>query len=329
MDNAIPPLTYPRGWFCLGPSSELRPGEARSVQAFGTRLAYFRGEDGRLRLIDGYCPHMGAELGRGCVVGEHLRCPFHHWSWDGDGRCVDIPYARRIPARALVASWPIEELNGLALFWYDPEGPSEPDYRIPAIADCGSSSWTPWELRSVQINTHWREIVDNVADRAHFGPVHHAPVSYFDNAFEGHRAVQHSRTVSDALGELDFVATYIGPAYQVGEYTATIDGRAIRARMLNTHLPLDENSFRQTFGVMLCKDDIDGDDVAGFLEQYVEKSLASFVQDVDIWMNKRYVENPVLCDGDGPLHQLRRWYAQFYRSRGLGLVGDLIAKTSR
>ena len=41
-------------------------------------------------------------------------------------------------------------------------------------------------------------------------------------------------------------------------------------------------------------------------------SIDSFIQDVEIWDNKVRVGNPVLCDGDGPIHMLRKWYSQFY-----------------
>ena len=37
-----------------------------------------------------------------------------------------------------------------------------------------------------------------------------------------------------------------------------------------------------------------------------------FLQDVDIWLNKAPVQNPLLCEEDGPVYQLRRWYEQFY-----------------
>lgn len=46
-------------------------------------------------VLDAYCPHMGANLGIGGVVnGECIKCPFHHWNFDGkDGSLVDIPYS--------------------------------------------------------------------------------------------------------------------------------------------------------------------------------------------------------------------------------------------
>ena len=37
-----------------------------------------------------------------------------------------------------------------------------------------------------------------------------------------------------------------------------------------------------------------------------------FLQDVEIWKNKSRIQNPLLCEEDGPVYQLRRWYEQFY-----------------
>ena len=37
-----------------------------------------------------------------------------------------------------------------------------------------------------------------------------------------------------------------------------------------------------------------------------------FEQDVEIWKNKARIDNPLLCEEDGPVYQLRRWYEQFY-----------------
>ena len=37
-----------------------------------------------------------------------------------------------------------------------------------------------------------------------------------------------------------------------------------------------------------------------------------FLGDVEIWKHKSRIDNPLLCDEDGPVYQLRRWYEQFY-----------------
>jgi hypothetical protein len=36
------------------------------------------------------------------------------------------------------------------------------------------------------------------------------------------------------------------------------------------------------------------------------------VNDIPIWNHKIYKESPILCDGDGPIHQYRKWFSQFY-----------------
>ena len=33
---------------------------------------------------------------------------------------------------------------------------------------------------------------------------------------------------------------------------------------------------------------------------------------MEIWKNKTRIDNPLLCEEDGPVYQLRRWYQQFY-----------------
>jgi hypothetical protein len=37
-------------------------------------------------------------------------------------------------------------------------------------------------------------------------------------------------------------------------------------------------------------------------------------QDIRIWERKIFRKRPLLSRADGPVHQLRRWYAQFYRA---------------
>ena len=53
----------------------------------------------------------------------------------------------------------------------------------------------------------------------------------------------------------------------------------------------------------------------GIIDEYTEMTQLAFKQDVDIWHNKYRVDNPLLCDGDGPVHKLREWYNQFFVDR--------------
>lgn len=48
-----------------------------------------------MRILDAYCPHLGANMAEGGrVKGDCLECPFHGWLFRGsDGQCDYIPYA--------------------------------------------------------------------------------------------------------------------------------------------------------------------------------------------------------------------------------------------
>ena len=101
------PDRYARGWHCLGLASTFADGKPHSVEAFGGKLVVWQGADGELKCLDAYCRHMGGDLSMGEVDGDNIACPFHGWRWGGDGKCADIPYAKRIPPRARTKTWPL------------------------------------------------------------------------------------------------------------------------------------------------------------------------------------------------------------------------------
>jgi hypothetical protein len=45
---------------------------------------------------------------------------------------------------------------------------------------------------------------------------------------------------------------------------------------------------------------------------FIEEVTRQYTQDIPIWENKRFLERPVLCEGDGPIGVIRKYYAQFY-----------------
>ncbi len=310
------PERYGRGWYCLGLASEYTDKPVK-LNYFGTRLVAYRGEDGEVHILDGFCPHMGADLSEGCVEKNSIRCPFHDWRWGADGVCDDIPYAKRIPPKAVIQSYPTCEQNHLLFVWYDPEGnPPIEEQAIPRIDDVFSGDWTMWQMDLMTIQTNSRELIDNMADVAHFGPIHGAPIKEFKNIIHKHTYQQVLTGGSELLaeeGELTSTATYYGPAYMNTYMTGQIEGQTVESRLLVTHVPIDTESFDLRFGVAVRKvpglSEEENNEIA---KQYTEQNRTAFFQDVHIWHTKTRVDNPVLCDGDGPIHKLRQWYNQFY-----------------
>lgn len=98
-----------KGWYIACPSRELPKGRAKSLEICGQRIVIFRGQDGQVRALDAFCPHLGTDLGIGRIDGNMIRCFFHHWAFDGEGKCRDIPCQPAIPEKACLQSYDTQE----------------------------------------------------------------------------------------------------------------------------------------------------------------------------------------------------------------------------
>jgi len=207
---------------------------------------------------------------------------------------------------------PICEQNNLIFAWYDHEK-GKPDYEIASIPECRDETWSDWGMEQYHIQNNCRELVDNMADRGHFGPVHGCPAIEFTNEAKGVNYTQIMTGESEVLGGgLWSEAIYTGPAYMV----TMMKTEVATSRLLVSHLPINQSNFLIQFGVMVQKDpDASEEENKATVQAYIDANLLAFGQDVDIWHNKVYVENPLMCSGDGPLHKLRKWYNQFYLDR--------------
>ena len=329
IDVGQAPTRYARGWHCLGLAKGFRDGKPHSIEAFGQKLVIWEDSKGKLSVLDSYCRHMGGDLSQGTVKGDEIACPFHDWRWGGDGKCKDIPYAKRVPMRARTLAWETMEQDELLFIWNDPEGkqPTE-DAAIPLIPGYSDPEWTDWVWYTTTIEgANCREIVDNVVDMAHFFYVHYSFPTYFKNVFEGPVATQLMEGVNrddvarptqttdgpKSLGTRSD-ASYYGPSFMIDDLTYKYDnGTEVPSVLINCHYPVDENTFVLQYGVMVKKlPGLDDEQSTAMAQRMGDFIRIGFEQDVQIWRNKARIDNPLLCEEDGPVYQLRRWYEQFY-----------------
>ena len=82
-----------RYWIPALQTSELPEPDCAPVRVhlLGEKLIAFRDTQGRLGLIDEFCAHRGVSLWFGRNEQSGLRCPYHGWKYDVDGRCVELP----------------------------------------------------------------------------------------------------------------------------------------------------------------------------------------------------------------------------------------------
>jgi phenylpropionate dioxygenase-like ring-hydroxylating dioxygenase large terminal subunit len=62
-------------WYPVLPSDEIAPGEVKQARLFTTPIALYRDEQGDCHALEDACAHRSAQLFKGEVVGNSLRCP--------------------------------------------------------------------------------------------------------------------------------------------------------------------------------------------------------------------------------------------------------------
>jgi phenylpropionate dioxygenase-like ring-hydroxylating dioxygenase large terminal subunit len=161
------PERFIEGWYWVIPSIKLRVGEVKPVTILGRDLVIYRGEDRQAVIFDAYCPHMGAHLAEGKVEGNELRCFFHHWKYDTEGFCVEVPCLDE-PINVKVKTWPTAEKYGLVWVWTG-ETPQQP---LPFITELELEECDSAFGSQFITNCHPNVVMVNAIDAQHFNTVH-------------------------------------------------------------------------------------------------------------------------------------------------------------
>ena len=103
----------------------------KAVRALGQDMVLFKDAQGVWGLLDRACPHRGADLSFGRHEGDGLRCPFHGWKFDTQGKCLDTPAepaGSKLCERVRQRSYPVLEKSGILFAWLGEEGSTPPPF---------------------------------------------------------------------------------------------------------------------------------------------------------------------------------------------------------
>jgi 5,5'-dehydrodivanillate O-demethylase len=159
-----------RFWYPVAFVADLDRWPVKQVQLLGETLALYRGDDGAYGLVADRCPHRGASLACGMTEGAMLRCAYHGWAFDRDGRCIDTPAepaGSRLRDRIAIAGYPAQELGGLIFAYLGPKpAPLLPRYEQLARADMVKI------VGFTDLGAHWLRIAENNLDPQHVEYLH-------------------------------------------------------------------------------------------------------------------------------------------------------------
>ncbi|HWO72405.1 MAG TPA: Rieske 2Fe-2S domain-containing protein [Dehalococcoidia bacterium] len=239
------------------------------VKLLGEELIGFRTTSGKVGLIQNACPHRGASLFFGRNEEEGLRCVYHGWKFDVEGRCVDMPsepaesnFKNKVRARA----YPCVERNGIVWAYMGPREVPPPLPQLEANMVEGST------VNTVLRDCNWMQALEGDIDTVHFVFLHYGHLK-LEDTYEGgffNIQVKH-RAAGYSVVDTEFGACY--GAYRPAEpdtyywrvanwlfpfYTQVPPGTLAVKRHFRAWVPMDDHH-TLFFGVTAPSDPVEDD----------------------------------------------------------------------
>jgi phthalate 4,5-dioxygenase oxygenase subunit len=162
-----------RHWIPACMSEEVAEADSTPVRSrlLGEDLVVFRDSDGRLGVLDEYCPHRRASLALGRNEECGLRCLYHGWKMDVEGNVLEMasePHESSLIEKVKHKAYPAREAGG---FVWTYMGPSDemPEFQQPAWAP---TSETRISIVKIHVAANWAQTFEGGIDSAHSSSLH-------------------------------------------------------------------------------------------------------------------------------------------------------------
>jgi phthalate 4,5-dioxygenase oxygenase subunit len=190
-------------------------GAPLRVRLLCENLVAFRDTEGRIGLIDHVCPHRCASLFFGRNEENGLRCLYHGWKFDVQGRCVDIPNeppGSKMNEQIRVTSYPCIEQNGIVWAYMGPGRDNPPPLPQPGWA------MVPPKRRGAlryQRACNWLQAMEGDFDSSHLSFLHLTFDEKQGNAHDKKAGIEYYRNIAhmDKQPLLEVKDTDVGVMY--------------------------------------------------------------------------------------------------------------------
>lgn len=180
---------FRRFWYPVMPLSLLEQGSPQPFELLGERIVLWLDKAGQPQAAADRCCHRSAQLSKGIVCDDHIRCPYHGWEFDGTGACVKVPQLpdqARIPESYRIPAYLCQARYGYAWVCLHPQ----PLRGIPVIPEAEDPSYRlihefyeRWECASLRI-------CENEFDAAHISFVHQNTFGSMEDLVPSHFEVE-------------------------------------------------------------------------------------------------------------------------------------------
>jgi phthalate 4,5-dioxygenase len=157
-----------RHWAPLCLSEEVAVPDCAPVRArlFGEDLVVFRDTEGKLGVLDEYCPHRRVSLALGRNEECGLRCLYHGWKMDVDGNVLEMtsePPESGLAEKVKHKAYPAREAGGFVWVYMGP--PAEmPQFEPPPFAPTPDVNVS---ILKIHVKANWAQVMEGQIDSAH------------------------------------------------------------------------------------------------------------------------------------------------------------------
>jgi phenylpropionate dioxygenase-like ring-hydroxylating dioxygenase large terminal subunit len=146
------------------------------VKLLGEELVAFRDSQGRIGLLEEFCPHRLASLFLGRNEENGLRCVYHGWKFDARGSCVDMPNEpeeSRFKEKVRITSYPTVEQGGVVWAYM---GPAEKQPVEPGMEWCRAPERQRFVSKTIEY-CNFAQAVEGGIDTVHSSFLHNNDLS--------------------------------------------------------------------------------------------------------------------------------------------------------
>ncbi len=162
-----------RHWIPVALVEEVSEPDGTPVKAriLGEDLVVFRDSDGRVGVMDEYCPHRRVSLVLGRNEESGLRCLYHGWKMDVEGNVLEMssePAGSALKEKVKHRAYPVQEWGGWVWSYMGPRE-SMPAFEPPPFAP---SADVRVSIAKAVIPCNWAQILEGAIDSAHSSSLH-------------------------------------------------------------------------------------------------------------------------------------------------------------
>ena len=87
---------FRRYWHPVAAVSQMKERNTFQVKILGEDLVLYKDRSGGYGLVEPHCPHRKMSMMYGIPDEDGIRCAYHGWRFDKQGRCTEQPYDDKV-----------------------------------------------------------------------------------------------------------------------------------------------------------------------------------------------------------------------------------------